>query len=40
MEYSNRVIEDLMEKFKPVVGDDYPGYKNHVKLLLAIIIAT
>ena len=30
MEYSNKIIEDLMQKFKPIVGGDYGKYKNHV----------
>jgi hypothetical protein len=30
MEYTNRIIEDLMEKFKPVMGADHDKYKNHV----------
>jgi hypothetical protein len=30
MEYANQIIEDLMQKFKPVIGDDYDRYKNHV----------
>jgi hypothetical protein len=30
MEYSNKIIEDIMPKFKPVLGTDYDKYKNHV----------
>lgn len=30
MEYSNKIIEDLMQKFKPAIGTDYEKYKNHV----------
>jgi hypothetical protein len=30
MEYSNTIIEDLMQKFKPVMGADHDRYKNHV----------
>ena len=30
MEYSNRIIEDLLFKFKPAIGEDYDKYKNHV----------
>ena len=30
MEYSNRTIEDILSKFKSVIGSDYEKYKNHV----------
>ncbi len=30
MEYSNKIIEDLIQKFKPAMGEDYDRYKNHV----------
>jgi hypothetical protein len=30
MEYSNIIIEDLMQKFRPAMGEDYDKYKNHV----------
>ena len=30
MEYSHKIIEDLMQKFKPAIGADYEKYKNHV----------
>ncbi len=30
MEYSNKIIEDVILKFKPVIGSDYDKYKNHV----------
>lgn len=30
MEYSNKIIEDLMQNFKPVIGGDHAKYKNHV----------
>lgn len=30
MEYSNQIIEDLFQKYKPVIGDDYDRYRNHV----------
>ena len=30
MEYSKKIIDDLMQKFRPVVGTDYDKYKNHV----------
>jgi hypothetical protein len=30
MPYSPSVIDDLFEKFRPVFGDDFDKYKNHV----------
>ncbi len=30
MEYSNPIIEELFEKFKPIIGVDNDRYKNHV----------
>lgn len=30
MEYSNKIIEELFQKFKPIMGRDYHKYKNHV----------
>ena len=30
MEYSNKIIEDIMPKFKSALGADYDKYKNHV----------
>ncbi|MES1218274.1 MAG: hypothetical protein ABUT20_22400 [Bacteroidota bacterium] len=30
MEYSDKIIEDLMLRFKPAMGSDYDKYKNHV----------
>ncbi|MBC7934076.1 MAG: HD domain-containing protein [Rhizobacter sp.] len=30
MDYSNKIIEGLLQKFKPVLGSDYDKYKNHV----------
>lgn len=30
MEYFHKIIEDLMQKFKPAMGADYEKYKNHV----------
>ena len=30
MEYSNKIIEDIMPKFKSAIGADYDKYKNHV----------
>jgi hypothetical protein len=30
MEYSNKIIEEIMPKFKSVIGTDYDKYKNHV----------
>lgn len=29
MEYSNKIIEDLMQRYKPAIGVDYEKYKNH-----------
>jgi hypothetical protein len=28
--YSNKIIEDLIQEFKPALGEDYSKYKNHV----------
>jgi len=30
MEYLNHTIEALMQRYKPIIGEDYPRYKNHV----------
>lgn len=30
MDYSNNIIEGLLQKFKPTLGPDYDKYKNHV----------
>ena len=30
MEYSNKIIEDILSKFKSAIGADYDKYKNHV----------
>lgn len=30
MDYSNQMIEDLFQKYKPVIGEDYDRYRNHV----------
>lgn len=30
MEYSNKIIEELLQKFKPAINRDYDKYKNHV----------
>jgi len=30
MEYSNKIIEDIMPTFKSAMGSDYDKYKNHV----------
>lgn len=30
MDYCSKIIEDLLQKFKPVIGADYDKYKNHV----------
>jgi len=30
MKYSNKTIEDLLQRFRPVIGSDYDKYKNHV----------
>src|SRR6187399_208267 len=30
MEYSNKIIEDILPKFKSAMGADYGKYKNHV----------
>ena len=30
MEYSNKIIEDILPKFKSAMGVDYGKYKNHV----------
>ncbi|HEY6506262.1 MAG TPA: HD domain-containing protein [Chitinophagaceae bacterium] len=30
MDHSNKTIEDLMQKFRPIMGADHDRYKNHV----------
>ena len=30
MQYSNKIIEDIMPKFQSTIGSDYDKYKNHV----------
>jgi hypothetical protein len=30
MSYSNKVVEDLLEKFRVVIGKDFDKYRNHV----------
>jgi len=30
MQYSNKIIEDIMPKFKSAMGSDYDKYKNHL----------
>lgn len=35
MQPSDQVIEDLMKKFMPVVGNDFDPYRNHVYRVFA-----
>ena len=30
MAYSNKVIESLLQNFKPVFGEDFTRYRNHI----------
>ncbi|MEI9947265.1 MAG: HD domain-containing protein [Chitinophagaceae bacterium] len=30
MDYSNKIIEDILPRFKPAMGPDYDKYRNHV----------
>jgi hypothetical protein len=30
MEYSNKIIEELLQRYKPAIGVDYAKYQNHV----------